>query len=350
MAARHLPFALRRDVGQGTHAAVGVKHILGSQIGLGDKLVHLSQQVLQLRRVGGDAVGVLIELLVGGPDHVAITPRDHQDKAAIGAGFIIDHILGRPRKGIDDQVAALGPADMAAVAHLGLAQHQIDPGPGSIDHDRGLQDMAAAVQHVGEPHPRDAPAFLHKAVNHRPGMDMCPVGVRGQNDLGAQTLGPDHLPVHEDGRPAQAIGRHAGETLKRFGPRQDLVGDCAFIEGKNVIGQHRQSDHPRWPRVVFIKRHHQRHRFDQMRRKAEQQLPFAQGFTHQRHVALFQIAQAAMDQPTRPAGGAAADVFFFDQRHTQTARRRVASDPCPVAAGPDHDHIIDRVHGFALGV
>src|SRR6266508_1535218 len=56
-------------------------------------------------------------------------------------------------------------------------------------------------------------------------------------------------------------------------------------------------------------------------------------------LAVFEIAQAAMNQSCRPARSAAADVALIEKQDLEPAHRRVARDTGAVYSSTDHDHV-----------
>ncbi len=67
---------------------------------------------------------------------------------------------------------------------------------------------------------------------------------------------------------------------------------------------------------------------------------FAQTLAHQRELAGFEIAQAAVNQLARPAGRAAGEAEPFDEQRAVTCGRGGLQYPGTVNAAADDDYIV----------
>ncbi len=77
---------------------------------------------------------------------------------------------------------------------------------------------------------------------------------------------------------------------------------------------------------------------DQMRRHPHQPQPFPQGFAHQRDFEIAQIAQTPMRKLGIVCAGGRGEVPHLDQRHRQSAQRRIArGETAGGAAADDQD-------------
>jgi hypothetical protein len=79
---------------------------------------------------------------------------------------------------------------------------------------------------------------------------------------------------------------------------------------------------------------------------AQQRLALAQGLAHEPDLAVFEVAQPAVNQTRRGRGRPRRDVALVEQQHAQSAHRRVARHPAPVHPRADDDH----VEGYAQNV
>jgi hypothetical protein len=70
---------------------------------------------------------------------------------------------------------------------------------------------------------------------------------------------------------------------------------------------------------------------------------FAQRLAHQAELALFQVAQAAVDQFAAGTGGVRGQVVLFAQHHAQATATGVTGDAGAIDAATDHQQV-DVVH------
>lgn len=74
-----------------------------------------------------------------------------------------------------------------------------------------------------------------------------------------------------------------------------------------------------------------------------------QRFPDQFKIAVFQIAQPAVDQPGRATGGAGGDIVRIDDPNAHTVERQLAGQCAAVDAGSQNQYgLIERVHVAAL--
>ncbi len=92
-------------------------------------------------------------------------------------------------------------------------------------------------------------------------------------------------------------------------------------------------------------RQHEAQRTHDVSRIGEQHLALAQRLAHQAELAVFEIAQAAMDELARGRGRGAGEIALLAQRHAEPAPRGVARDPRAVDAAPHHQQIDLGGHG-----
>ena len=78
-----------------------------------------------------------------------------------------------------------------------------------------------------------------------------------------------------------------------------------------------------------------------MRRVGQQRVALAQRFPHQLELAVFQVAQPAMDHARRRGAAARAEVVALDQQHAQALQRQFAVHADAVDAAA-HDDDVER--------
>ena len=89
-----------------------------------------------------------------------------------------------------------------------------------------------------------------------------------------------------------------------------------------------------------------------MRREPSQDLAFVCGLAHQRHVALLEIADAAVNQLRAAAARAGGEVVALDERDGEPAESRIARDTGAGDPAADDEQVEPlgrqpREHGLA---
>ena len=87
-------------------------------------------------------------------------------------------------------------------------------------------------------------------------------------------------------------------------------------------------------------RQHDAQRPDDVRRHAQQDLALGKRLVHQTDGAMFEVAQAAMDQLGGGRGGAGGEVVLLDQQHAQAAAGGIARQPYTVDAAADDREVV----------
>ncbi len=105
-----------------------------------------------------------------------------------------------------------------------------------------------------------------------------------------------------------------------------------------VVEEEPGADHPARPEPRIM-RQHEAQRAHDVPRIGEQHLALAQRLAHQAELAVFEIAQAAMDELARGRGGGAGEIALLAQNDAEPAPRGVARDPGTVDAAADHQQI-----------
>ena len=212
-----------------------------------------------------------------------------------------------------------------------------------------------AAQHVGHPRPR--------GIDQRAGRDRTPAaGVLDRRAPAAiGPLGIDQPGVRHDRRaairgvarvehdqpavlhPAIRIDEGAPVVLQpgtaRIAAQPDRLGRGQLLAPAEVVVEEQPgAHHPRRSRRVRL-RQHEAQRPDDVRRHRPQPLALDQRLTHQPYLAIFQIAQAAVDQLGRGGRGMAGQIVLLDQRHRQAAPGRIARNPGAVDPAADDQQV-----------
>ena len=163
------------------------------------------------------------------------------------------------------------------------------------------------------------------------------------SEFGAEAFGIFDLAVGEQRGSAETIGGHPLETVFHFDLAEHAVRFDALIEREHVIGDHAEANHPGWASVARVERHDQAHWLDQVRGYAKEQFALAEGFAHERNVAVLEITQTTVNQSTRPGRDSVAEVFLLNQSHLEAALGCVAHDAETVDSRTDYDEVITRI-------
>ncbi len=141
-------------------------------------------------------------------------------------------------------------------------------------------------------------------------------------------------------RAGQVVAPQRRRDLERRAPGQVAVALQPLVAAERVV-QH----HPRahvGPLPVLGQRVEDRQRPHEVRaERVQEQRPLAQRLAHQAELALLQVAQPAVDELARPAGGAGREVTRLDERGRQPARGRVERRAGAGRACADHHDVED---------
>ncbi len=235
-------------------------------------------------------------------------------------------------------MGALGGAEQGLGIGVFQSAQGIAPGAGRIDDDARLHVCAGAGEAVLEPHPVD-PAVGPEQVGD-PGMggDLGAMGQGGADGgegeprivaLGVVVAHPAHQPPFPDHR----LGlQHATLAEQPMPPH--------IPEGRQQVIQ--PDPGPQFPQGYPVPPVHgedERQRLDQVRCDVEQDLPFAQRLEDQAEVALFEVAQAAVNQAAGAGAGAPGDVLLIHHDRPEAAHGGISGDTGAGDSGADHEQV-----------
>ena len=125
------------------------------------------------------------------------------------------------------------------------------------------------------------------------------------------------------GRPEQTVPAQARELAAQRAGRQRPGAADVRRAGQQIVQQQARPPLPGRDTVSRAERQHEAKRPDQVGSVAQQPAALVQRFVDQVKFAVFEVAQAAVDQLRRHAAGAAGEVALVDQADAQAAQRRV---------------------------
>ena len=76
-----------------------------------------------------------------------------------------------------------------------------------------------------------------------------------------------------------------------------------------------------------------------MRIPLKQPLPLPQRLAHLPNVAVFEVAQASVNDASRTAGRACGEIVLLDQKRASSCPRTFASDGDSVDSAANHNHV-----------
>ena len=323
-------------------------------------------------REGSTCSSGALVVVVGGADERVPEPRQREDRAPAA---------GRHDRAADQRQVLVAERDVRAAARpdarqLGLVvqllrAQLVGPHAGRVDHVRGAHLEAARRSRRRAPARRCA----------RPSRSSSPVDVEAVGADRAEALGLAEHGQHE----AHVVGlavveQVAAGRLARGERRQQLehllAGDhavalrapgLAAVEAADAsrscpgrarrvarfaaaraqpiaVDRHHvvevQPDPHQAVRARAVERRHdQRQRAHQVRRERHHQLALEQRLAHEPEVEVLQVAQPAVDELARAAGGPRGEVGALEQRHAVAARGGVERDARAGDAATDDDDV-----------
>jgi hypothetical protein len=213
-----------------------------------------------------------------------------------------------------------------AVAAAGLAAHLIRPGPGGVDDE-------------GRPRFERAPPPFGRLVAQRRSADLArPVAQQrdGAGVVERQAAGADRLACHPQHKPGivglgveiAVSAVQAAEPQRRTQADQGgrpIVRMLPF-SGQDVVERQPAAEDPSRQMVPLEARHQERQWVDQPAAFAQEQFPLAHRVDRRPDLQVAQVAQAAVDQLGRTAGGAAGEIAGLDEQRPQSEVGGLAQD------------------------
>ncbi len=307
-------------------------------------------------------------VVVGGAHQRVSEPRQREDRAAAA---------GRHDRAADQRQVLVPERDVRAAAgpdarQLGLVvellrAQLVGPHAGGVDHVGGAHVEALAALAVESLHAMCATVALQQAGHVQAvGADRAEaLGLAKDGEHESRVVG---LAVIEE---VAARRLAAGERRQQLqdllagddpvalrAPRLAVVGlgralarralgppapgaaraQAIPVDGHHVVEVQADADQPVGVRALE-RGHHQRQRAHQMRGERHHQLALQQRLAHEPEVEVLQIAQAAVDELARAAGGPRGVVGALEQRDAVAARGRVEGHAGAGDAAADDDDV-----------
>ncbi len=305
------------------------------------------QEVVDIGAGGGRVGLVQIPVGVRGADDPVSSPGDDEEDGLLGAqdqaGRGVDAVLG------DDQVDALGGADVELAALADEPLGVVGPHAGGVDHLFGPDRVLPAALGVLDERAHDPLPLAEEAGDPRPVRHVGPVGGGGAHQLGDEA-GVVHLGVVVlEGADQGVLAQGGGHPEGALAGEVAVDGQAAPVAGGDrhrVVERHAGAGVEPLPALV-LQGVEEGHGLHQVRGEPlQEQAALLEGLADQGEVEHLQIAQTAVDQLARPAGGAGRPVARLDQPGRQTSgggvQRRARADH----ARPHDQHVqFARGHG-----
>ncbi|MNO76254.1 hypothetical protein D3C76_673250 [compost metagenome] len=329
---------VRFVVAQRAYAGIAVQDVVLGQLALEVGVDHV-QQVVGFLRADLHVVRIALVFAVGGADQgKALEIGQGEDHAAV---FVLQHVgVFAVVQARHDQVAALDQADTARRAQPQfLADEARHPWAGGVHQDAGADRVEAAVAALEMQVPE--PLAL-------PGADAAGASV----DVRAVFTGAHGIQDYQTGVVHRAVGvleTAADLGLERAAGAKPYAarGWQPFPPAQMVIKEQPGADQPGRAQMRAV-RQDEAQRADDMRRLAQQDLTLGEGLAHQAEFAVFQIAQAAVDQLAAGGGGMAGKVVLFAKEHGQPAPGSIRRDADAIDATADHGDVVDLGEGAGM--
>ena len=118
-----------------------------------------------------------------------------------------------------------------------------------------------------------------------------------------------------------------------------VVGAAAQPVARHHVVHVQPHAHEQVGTLAVEARHQQRQRVHEVRREVHHQPALEQRLAHEAEVEVLQVAQAAVDELARAAGGAAGVVGLLDERDRVAARGGVERNASSGDPAADHHHV-----------
>ena len=311
----------------------------GPEFGPRERLVGRMKNVIHVGRLRPHVVRPSVIVGVGGAQDQPLAPGNSKEDAfSLGHDHRIGH---RQPPAIDHQVNAFGQpqADPAVI-------EQGRPRTGRVHHGSSGHLIGAIRRHgaqLAPPYPSVGKSILEPRVvaDHRP----VPCGRAERVDHQPGVVGQSVEVSNAAGQSGRSDARQMPPHLKG-GHRAGRAE--ALSAAEQVVKLHADPQLPQRPARPAIGWKDKGQRLGQVGRDATQNALLAARFVHQSDAALGEIAQAAVQQPARPAAGAEGQIVLFDQSHSQPAHRRVACHARPHDSAA-HDEHVERLACHVFG-
>ena len=327
------------------------------------------QQVVDLGIIGPRAGRVAAERDVGrAHEHQFRAEREHEHRPAVARlGIHAPLMQGPAQRGrADHEVAPLRAADEplvgigpGSVAEPG--ERAVGPGPRGVDDRRGAQRADRCTVH--DRLDDDRAVGLNACPGPRVHREGDPGRRRGRpridEELDGEPLRPEELRVGVGGdewKPARVDRRQVGCAA-----RQHAVAGPACAAGEQVVeretygngdaaaagaagpppGQRLEPHEPGGggPQAAepALDRQAEGERPHEVAGEPHEPVPFGEALAHQGELAIFEVAQAAVDEPGGPGRRAGRDVGRVDDDDRRPGQGKFPGDRGPVDAGPEDD-------------
>ena len=299
-----------------------------------------------------------------GPNEARAAPLNfHQRPVAIESAATRDEytaVRGRDEPGrvsAVERLAALASAPLMGSRwifprHFDHAFELLvnEGGSGGLDGDTRANLDLASADHVARPDPHDSPPVGRRG-QRRDGFDVIrergAVARRRERKRKREPIGFRRDVIVEHGRAGQALTAQAGKALHRGSAAHDASGrePQRWLHAAVAIGSGKPVDEKAAPHDQLpaekrsVERDSKRQRPHAVRRNARQRPPLPDRLAGARKIELLQIAQAAVDGAQMVERGAAAEIVALDQRHRETALRRIVGDRQPADPAADDEHV-----------
>jgi hypothetical protein len=279
---------------------------------------------------------------VGGADHDVVVPgHGEQHAAVVGAGHHDGAVAGQEAAVHDDVHALTGGEHGLDVAAFHAAD-VVHEHAGGVHHGPGTDLVFAASLVVAEAGADDAAALLDQAHDGGVVQGDAAMVFQAAHERDGQPRVVE-LPVEVEDAALQPGLFQGGGAGQRLGLVHVAAGLEVQLPGEQVV--HLQADAVEGRGPPLVRGDQEAHVAHEVRGVAFEQAAFVQCLAHQGHVALREVAHAAVHEFGRAAAGALGVVVRFEQQGAVAARGRFHGGTQARGAAPDDEN----VPGFGRG-
>ena len=274
---------------------------------------------------------------VGRADDDLVVPRHGEQHAPVGGLGNHDGVIAPEEFPVQHEVHALARRHHRAVVGAVHVHYVVHEAPGGIHHAAGLHLAALAREVVGEADTRHAACVIVQNPRHG-GLveDRAAMFDAGLCEVYGHARVVE-LPVVVDHAALQPLLHRRGKVFPHLLRRDEFRTSVTETERKQVVEREPAEVEHVVPMAVI--RDDECLVLDQMRCVGLHAAALAQRLEHEQHVALLEVAHAAVHEFGRTARSALGEVALFEARDAQAACRGVHCHAQSRRAAAYDDHV-----------
>ncbi len=274
---------------------------------------------------------------VGGSDDGVIVPGNGEEDTAIAGARHHEGAVSAEEGFVEDEMNALAGRNHTIGAGVGHVADDISEDASGVDDDFGgdVEGFAGFGIARGDATDEAVRSFIHGGDGHVVEEGGAMVG--GGGDEVDEEACVVELAVVVDDSAAEVSALNVGEAFDGFVLREDAGFPESIAAGEEVVDFESRSVEGCLPPGVVGD--DEGEVADEMGRVLAQEAAFFECGHDQGDVALFKIADAAVDELGAAAGGAFAEVHGFEKENVEAARGGIDGDPRAGCAAADDEDV-----------